>query len=171
MASLPPFQQTSTPVSFPITWETIIQRLNLRCNEAYSGLKAEEPLDAVFRSALSLQQCNQEILDIHAMLLPEQLDAMVVHMPVAGFEQGMGGEGVLLLQLYYVNQWLALAFQRLQMWDFVVARMSWALEIAEDNGQHFCVPWEVRAFLRRIRDNPRLPITGYAAAKEGQDGE
>ena len=164
MVSLPPFQQTSTPVSFPITRETIIQRLSLRCNEAYSGLKEEEPLDAVVRSILSLQQCNQEILDIHAMLSPEQLNAMVMHMPVDGFEQGMRGEGFILLQLYCINQWLALAFQRLQMWDFVIERVSWALEIAEDNGQHFSVPWEVRAFLRRIRENPRLPITRYTTA-------
>ena len=169
MASLPHFQQTSTPHSFPATWEAIIQGLNLRCNEAYSGLKAAENLDEVYRSASALLRCNHEICGIHALLLPEQLDRIFMYMHVDGHVQGMRGEGILLRQLYLINQWLILAFQRLEMWDYVIQRVSWALEIAEDNGQHFSVPWEARMFLRRIRENPRLPITSYAAAREGQD--
>ena len=164
MASLPPFPQTSTPVSFPITWEAIIEGLNVRCNEVFSRLKVAEGLDGVFMSALALLHCNQEIRDIYGLLSPEQLDTIVVHMRVDGFVRGMRGEGILQLQLYYINQWLVLAFQRLEMWDSVIERVSWALELAEDNGQHFFVPWEARVFLRRIRENPRLSITSYAAA-------
>ena len=48
--------------------------------------------------------------------------------------RGMRGEGVLQFQLYYINQWLALAFQRLEMWNSVIQRVSWALEFAETNG-------------------------------------
>ena len=115
-------------------------------------------------SALALLKCNQDIHDIHGLLSPEQLGTIVMYMRVDGLIRGMRGEGILQLQLYYINQWLVLAFQRLEMWDHVIQRVSWALELAEDNGQHFFVPWEVRVFLRRIRENPRLPITSYATA-------
>ena len=169
MASLPHPQQTSTPLSFPTTWEAIIQGLNLRCNEAYSRLKAAKDFDEVYRSASALQQCNHEIRDIHALLLPEQLDTIFMYMRVDGHVQGMRGEGILLYQLYLINHWLIYPFQILQMWDDVIQRVSWALEIAEDNGQHFSVPLQARMFLRRIREDPRLPITSYAAAREGQD--
>lgn len=40
------------------------------------------------------------------------------------------------------------------MWDDVTQRVTWALQIAEDNRQHFFVPLEVREFweeLERIR--------------------
>ena len=164
MASLPPFQQTTTPISFPHTWEAVVEGLHVRCSEAYSRLEAAEGLDEIFRSASALQKCNDEIRDIHGLLLPEQLDNIFMYMRIGGIVQGMRGEGVLLLILYYIHQWLILAFQKLEMWDFVIERVSWALEIAEDNGRHFFVPLEARVFLRRIGENPRLPITGYAAA-------
>ena len=164
MASPQSFQQTSTPVSFPTTWEATIEGLNVRCNEGYSRLKAAEGLHEVFMSTLALIKCNQDIHDIHGVLSPEQLGTIVMHMRFDGLIQGMRGEGILQLQLYYVNQWLVLAFQRLKMWDHVIQRVSWALELAEDNGQHCFVPWEARVFLRRIRENPRLPITSYATA-------
>ena len=44
------------------------------------------------------------------MLDTQQLDAMVMHMRVDGLVQGMRGEGILQLQLYYINLWLTLAF-------------------------------------------------------------
>ena len=164
MASLPSFQQTSTPVSFPTTWEAIIKNLNVRCNEAFSCLKAAEQLDAVYTSALALKKCVQDIRDIHGLLSPEQLNTMVMHVRSHGLVLAMRGEGVLLFQMYYLNQWLVLAYQRLQMWDSVLERVSWALEIAEDNGQHSFVPLNHKVFLRRIKENPILPITSYTAA-------
>ena len=102
--------------------------------KAYSRLEAAEPLDGVSRSALALMQCIRDIHDIHALLSPEQLDTAVMHVRVDGLVRGTRGEGILQLQLYYVNQWLVLAFQRLETWDSVIQRVSWALELAETNG-------------------------------------
>ena len=164
MASLPSFQQTSTPVSFPTTWEAIIIDLNVRCNEAYSRLQAAEQLDGVYTSALALIKCNQDIHDIHGLLSPEQLYTIVMPVRSHGLLLAMRGEGVLLFHMYYLNLWLVLAYQKLQMWDSAIQRVSWALEIAEDNGQHFFIPLDHRVFLRRIREDPRLPITSYTAA-------
>ena len=37
-----------------------------------------------------------------------------MHVRVDGLVQSKRGEGILQFQLYYINQWLALAFQRLE---------------------------------------------------------
>ena len=118
----------------PIALRAAVRAPRNRAREAYSRLEAAEPLDGVFRSALALMQCIRDIHDTHTLLSPEQLDTIVMHVRVNGLVRGMRGEGILQLQLYYINQWLALAFQRLEMWDSVIQRVSWVLGLAETNG-------------------------------------
>ena len=112
----------------PLALRATVRAPRNRAREAYSRLEAVDPLDGVFRRALALMQCIRDMHDLHALLSPEQLDTIVTHVRVDGLVRGMRGEGILQLQLYYINQWLALAFQRLEMWDSVIQRVSWALE-------------------------------------------
>ena len=164
MASLPSFQQTSTLVTLYTTWEAIINGLIANCNEITIRLIAADQEHGVHESASALQQCNQDINRIYSLASTEELNNIFMHVPFEGDVLGMSGDGVLQFVQYYVNLLLVLAHQKLEMWDEVIANVSWALQIAADNGHNFPVPWDYILFLRMIREDPRLPITRWGAA-------
>ena len=70
-----------------------------------------------------IEQLRTEVEELKARLAAEesglgedeQLNNIFMDLRTGGFWQGMRGEGILLFQLYYINQWLVLAFQRLEM--------------------------------------------------------
>lgn len=164
MASLPSFQQTSTLVPLHTTWEAIINDLIANCNGIRSRLIAAEQLGAVYESASALLQCNQDINRIHSLASPEELNSIFMHLRFEGFVLGVRGDGVVQFAQYYVNLLLVLAYQKLEMWDEVIEKVSWALQIAADNRQHVPVDWEYTIFLRMIREDPTLPLTRWGAA-------
>ena len=71
----------------------------------------------------------RDIHNIHTLLSPEQLN----NMRADGLIRGMRGEGIPQPQMYYINLWLVLAYQRLAVWDLVVDRAWLVLETAETN--------------------------------------
>lgn len=164
MASLSPFPQTSTPVSFSTTWEAIIEALNARSIQEFARLKAavaaKNPHEVVW-SAQALQDIDREILTTHNLITPQQLTSISMGVLIRpGVAQGMSGEGAIFYISYMVDQHLVIAFQKLLMWDRVSDTVSKALNLADDNGGQFFVSWEHREELRRVKENPMVLIRG-----------
>ena len=129
----------------------------------------------------------RDIHNIHTPLSPEQLN----NMRADGIIRGMRGKGISQPQMYYINLWLVLAYQRLAVWDLVVDKSvvgtgncgdEWALgkkRQREDDaglvgsnragGQSFTIG-EARDLLRRTRENTRRvsQVTWMVMAKMEQ---